>query len=292
MPEQGISDAEIFRKLEKAYSKDSTRRIGAIYDAEEPHTRWVVTNFKGFVEYFEEAYSFFIEATHSINYLPKNGWPWKRNLQSIYFGAATYPLWKAFTLALDGFYDEASTIARTEYELLIKIVYCSCYPRDEDAFATYAKPEKGKREFNLTNFVKDELRVDWDFLYGIQSAASHGKLYITKIIKDLRETGKHSPIGLRFESDERYLSIPINQLTFLIWAYIKLLFVIFPDIHPDKDRSAKLRERAEKFDDALGAIVKTMPNKVAQVGREFDKVIDVVKEAEAEKDWGEVAKRT
>lgn len=154
-----ISINEVKKRLEKVYSKEPSKKIGIIYDYEKNHRLLVANKFGPFTKYFEDSFDFLLDAIYSINYLPKKNWSWKKNLQYLYFASATKPLFKAFTLTLDGFYDEASAIIRTPYEVLIKIIFCSCYPTD--FWITYANPAKGQRTFNLSNFLQNDLKVDW-----------------------------------------------------------------------------------------------------------------------------------
>lgn len=275
---------EIKKKLSKIYTKEPSNKISIIHDYERAHRLWMVNNFGPFVKYFEDSYDFYLDLVYSLNYVPKKGWAWKKNLQYLYFGTATRSLFKAFTVLLDGFYDDSISIARTAYELFVKIIFCSCYPND--VWCTYAKAPKGQRQFNLTNFLKHDLKVDWDFLYELTSGASHGKLYLTRILSNMRANrGGNEPIGLWLKIDQKLISIPVNQLTFLIWGYIRLLTVIFPIVYPDGERNQTLMRKSKDFDDALGTIVKTMPNKMKQVGLDFEKVIKIVQIAEAGGSW-------
>lgn len=48
-------------------------------------------------------------------------------------------------------------------------------------------PKKNKRVFNLTNFLKYDLKLKSDFLYRLPSGVAHGKLYLARILTALRE---------------------------------------------------------------------------------------------------------
>ncbi len=261
--------------LKKINSQPPSPVITGIYKYQEEHITWLTKNYWGFTKYFEESYDFFVNLVSSVNFINKDKWKWNLKLPYIYLGNSTYPLFKSFTLLSEGFYDESLALSRVSYELLIKSLFCILHP--DDAFATYQKPEKGKLVYNLTNFVKDDLKVDWEFLYRLSSASSHGKLYFTKIISDSREKGKHQNIGLQLRLDEKSAQINMNYLTFLIWTHIYLFTVIFDDIVPTRKINSAVKKEANDYIKILGNIVKGTPNSFSGVGIDFERIIKKVK---------------
>ncbi|OGM10612.1 hypothetical protein A2Z67_05305 [Candidatus Woesebacteria bacterium RBG_13_36_22] len=269
--------------IKELKSKPASEIISGIYKYQDEHNRWFLNSRGGFVSYFEPSYDFYVSLVSSLNYVDKKGWGWSKNLPFIYLGNSTYPLFKAYTLSLEGFYDESLILSREALELLIKSIFCICYRKD--CFATYSKPEKGKRAFNLTNFLDDDLKIKSDFLYRLPSAGSHGQLYITRILHALKQGKKHDKIGLTLKLDTQMVSASINYLTFLIWAHIYLLTVVFNELAPGKEINNKVRKDAQFYIKTLGHIVKSTPKGFSKIGEDFEKIIKIVEVAIEGKDW-------
>lgn len=271
---------ELIKELQ---NKPASEIILSIYKYQDEHLRWFLNNRGGFVKYFEPSYDFYVSLISSLNYVEKKRWKWWKSLAFIYLGNSTYPLFKAHTLVMEGFYDESLTVCRESLELLIKSLFCICYP--EDCFATYSKPKKGRRKFNATNFLTDNLKLKADFLYRLPSASSHGQLYVTKILSALKEGRKHDLIGLSLKLDTIMVNAPVNYLTFLIWAHIYLLTVLFKNLAPKNNVDKKVRKQAKFYIKTLGHIVKRTPKGFSELGEEFEKVIKIVKVASSGKNW-------
>lgn len=265
------------------WNKPPSREIAGIYKFQDEHIFWFTKKYSGYTKYFEEAFEFYIGIISSLNYVKKKDWKWSKNLPFIYLGNTTYPLFKAYTLCLEGFYEESITLTRVVFELLIKSIFCACYP--DDCFATFNKSEKGKKAFNLTNFLETDLKLDWKFLYSLSSGSSHGKLYFTRIITQLKENTKHDLIGLQLKVDEKLASICINYSTFLLWSLIYFLKTYFDELSPNAEKNILAIQESQKFIDTLGHVVKNTPNSFKKIGIDFEKVIRILKVAKVKGDW-------
>lgn len=268
------------------WNKKPSTEISGIYKYQDSHSIWFLNKYAGYVKYFEHAFEFYIEIISSLNYVKKNDWKWSQSLPYIYLGNSTYPMFKAYTLALEGFYEESITLSRVAFELLIKSIFCVCYP--DDAFATFQKPEKIKRTFNLTNFIETDLKVDWKFLYALTSGTTHGKLYFARIGAQLQKKIPHDLIGLQLKADEKFASICINYSTFLLWGSIYFLNSYFDELTPDFNKNKEAKKEAEKYIVALGHIVKSTPNRFKKVGEEFEKVIKIINSVKFNQDWKKI----
>lgn len=83
---------------------------------------------------------------------------------------------KTFYSALDrltkGYYEDSITLTRGLYETFVRTLFISCHP--DDAYnALIFKPPKGERAFNLTNFLRNELGLEWETKYGVMSTFAH-----------------------------------------------------------------------------------------------------------------------
>lgn len=274
---------KIDKLIDELKNKPPSEAIKSIYKYQDDHILWFKLNKGGFVQYFEPSYDIYVTLIKSLNFVEKKGWQWWKSLSFIYMGNSTYPLFKAYTLVQEGFYDESLVVCREALELLIKSIFCICYP--EDCFATYSKPKKGKRTFNLTNFLKDDLKVKSDFLYRLPSGSAHGQLYLTRILSDTRQGKKHDPIGLLLRLDETRVNASTNYLTFLIWAHIYILTILFKELSIEEKIDKKAKKEARFYIKTLGHIVKTTPKGFTEVGEEFEKIITIVEASIENKDW-------
>lgn len=267
-------DPEAVEKMNNIKKRPPSSIVRDIYKYQEKHTAWFLTTYGGFAKYFEESYDFYVQLLDSLNYVDKGKWGWPKNLIYIYLANSSYSLFKSYTNLLDGFYGESVSLSRVSYELLIKSIFIVYYP--DDCWATYSKPGKGSRAFNVTNFLRHDLKVDWEYLYRLTSGTAHGKAYFTALMQQLEEKKKHEKIGLQLQNNTQMCEVSINLLTFLIWASMYLLVTMFDPLAPDEGSNKKVLSEANDYIFALGDTVKTMPNSFSIVHNDFQKIISQV----------------
>src|SRR5438874_1962444 len=79
----------------------------------------------------------------------------------------------------------------------------------------HVKPQKGQVTVNATNFPRDQLKVDWDFIYKTHSIVSHN------VIDTMKRLGQPQTfVGLELHCDEKALKMALNSLTFTLWTLL------------------------------------------------------------------------
>src|SRR5207244_12566087 len=117
-------------------------------------------------------------------------------------------------------------LTRSVYETFLRIVFISCFPADWTT--TVFKPSPGQVKFNATNFPRDQLRVDWDFIYQTHSVVSHNQF---DVMRRLGET--QTFVGFELRCDEKALSRAVNSLAFTLWALLHVCRILFFELAPD-----------------------------------------------------------
>ncbi len=177
----------------------------------------------------EHALEWLSHCMHGINGLNKSSWPAHRQMQIAFLPGALKALYRGFDNWHEGFYDEAGVAMRSAFEALFKIVFLSCYPKDHLAVLVRKLP-KGHRRFNLTEFMRNDLNIDWLFLWQLNSGMIHGNMHrALKHVVNAVDKKDHL-VSLGFAYDDEAITIPMNQSTFLSWCYLRLLKVLFPDL--------------------------------------------------------------
>lgn len=274
---------EIGKLIKETQTDEPAKTTLDIYNYIERHKIAVVRNFKGYVKYFEDYFDVLNTAISSLNYLPKENWPQYKGIQYLMFPEALKTLHRAFEDVVAGYYDEAVMLLRSVYETYIKMVFIACYPEDYEAIF---RDRKGKRNFNLTNFVKNNLHLDWEFIYRFMSYASHSKMHLIleKLVKLSKKEDK-SPIRLEYKYDKDAISRPINLSTFLLYALFNTMLVTFKDDFDNSKIDRNYIIRMVKIDKALRGILESLPNKFSSIVKDIDRIDIILERAKQGKDW-------
>ena len=138
---------------------------------------------------FKEQFRLFFELVNSIviglNYIDKSDWPPHRTIQFLFLVNNLRSLHNTTYTLLRGHWEDSMTIMRTCLEAMIRVVWISCYPNRLDAGVI---PQKdGGREFNYTQFVKNDLLLKWDD-YKMMSLKAHGNQIA--VVQDMLKLNK------------------------------------------------------------------------------------------------------
>ena len=193
------------------------------------------------------------------------------------------PLFSGFERSVSGFYDEGLILFRACYEAIIKVYFISFYPSDYEAVLVRKLP-KGKRQFNLSNFVDTDLKVDWDFIYRLLSRYTHGNTAKTLLeLLDLSRNGQTEPISFELMYNEDRFSTTMNMCNFIVWNYLKVFQELL--VKPvESSFDPKLLKNLSDTEKVFGAMIKLTPNK--KFANTYDEVIQIFnKIAEREKSY-------
>ena len=243
----------------------------------------MVRNFKGYVKYFEDYFDVLNNAISSLNFVPKENWSQYKSLQYLMFPETLKTLHRTFEDTVAGYYEEAVILLRTVYETYIKMIFIACYPED---FEAIFRNRKQKRNFNLTNFVKDDLHFDWEFIYRFMSYASHSKIHLIleRLIKLSKKEDKN-PIRLEYKYDKDAISRPMNLSTFLLYVLLNIMLVTFKDDLENSKIDRNHIIRIVKIDKVLRGILESLPNKFSSIVKDIDRIDIILECAKQGKDW-------
>ena len=274
---------EIQKLLNETQNDTPAKTTQDIYQYINKHQSLVVKEFSGYVKYFEDYFDVLNIVISSLNYLPKETWPHYKGLQYLMFPETLKTLHRAFEDIVAGYYDEAVMLLRSVYETYVKMIFIACYPEDYEAVF---RDRKGKRNFNCTNFVKDELRFDWEFIYRFMSYASHSKMHLilAELIK-LSKKEEKNPIRLEYKYDKDAISRPMNLSTFLLYALFNLMMVTFKDDIDNSTIDKKDIARMIKIDKALKGVLESLPNSLSSITKDIDKIDTILSSVKHGKGW-------
>jgi hypothetical protein len=210
-----------------------------------------------FMEQYEMLYSSLVGLTHAINYYDKSSWPKHRALQFTLAAHAQKQLYSSYSLLQQGFYEDSISIIRNAYETFLRILFISC--NQEYSWNVFSNKEGGPK-FNATNFVKDELKLDWP-TYNLMSAFAHSnKVDVLEDIIQITKEAQKKPISLTLKYDEERVGVAINYLQFLMLVFLKLLNEVFvADYSNHKEQEAIKAEldKAKEYADLWMQVMET-----------------------------------
>lgn len=281
MNKSKITKTEAEKLISKMYKYTGTpsRVVLDIKNFEDFHTRLMLREFGRYIGHFKHGFDLLVNVVILINYLDKKSWPKHRTLQFLLLKNNLNPLYSAFDRLVKGFYFDATILLRTTYEAFIKILFISYFPNDPYV-ALVSKTPRGQLQFNLTNFLKDHLKVDWGFIYNISSSFSHSYNFQTlSEAAQIHKQGQKGVICFELKYDEKAMSIPLNFSLFLLWCLIKTSMLLF--VNP-KDKKVKpdFYTKLTTTEKAFGAMIKTMPNKWATTFDDVERILKEVKTKE------------
>lgn len=279
--------SEELEQLIEETQRDSPAKTSMdIYTYIEKHKEFVVNRFGGYLKYFEDYFDVLNDIINRLNFAPKKLWPQYKSVMYLMFPETMKTLHRAFEDIVAGYYDEAMILLRSVYETYIKMIFIACYPDDYEAIF---KDRKNKRNFNLTNFLKDDLNLDWGFIYRIMSYVAHSKIHIVlaRLIK-LSKKEDRNPIRLEYGYNEEAISRPINISTFLLCGLFNMMLTIFKGDFKDSQIDQNYSIRIVKIDKVLRKTLERFSNKFKSIVKDIDKVDMIFEEIKSGRNWKKV----
>lgn len=232
-----MSDATDLKKIQEEFDQlcnvvFPSDVLDGVYGAETTHKKLVLAGYPRVVEQFELIYHCLVLFIRSINHIEKGNWPGHRPVQFLLLTHNLRSLFSAFQCLRRGSYVDALSLLRTCFEALVKVVYISCNSDFAvqiaiDGAIPSMKPGKGAARFNLTSFVRDHLKLDWN-TYRLLSYATHSnQLIVGPAILDLSRYGQVEPIMEIYDFDESMFSVVVNNLFFVSLFFMKVSKQLF-----------------------------------------------------------------
>lgn len=208
---------DILNRLDKICQEQSSEIVERIINFENIHANKNLTDFGRFIRQFDVYYSYLVKLDYLINFENKKTWPPERGVQWLTFHHNLKPIYSSFNRLIRGFYEDSLILVRPSYEAFIKVVWMSCYSeRPYDAI------DPSSHRFNLTNFVKQELKLDWAE-YSILSAMTHS--HWLNIFDHIRKNPKI--VELDLNKNQGLLEIGISYISFVVYVYLKFYLDFF-----------------------------------------------------------------
>lgn len=238
----------------------------------------------------EVEYSALVRLTDSLNFLDRSSWPAHRPMQ---FALVAYSL-KTFQSVLDrlrtGFYEDAVTLLRVLYETFLRVAFVSCH-RDDPWGALVRKPAPGTPDFQVTNFVRDVLRLDWETNYAIMSVFAHsnGLLVLEAIQRAADRQGQPERFGPSIELEPRLAELVAPFVQFVLLGNLRLLVRWRADLAAsDSDPVVEAAHDSERL---LTFGLDSHPKEYwRQVSRDLDYLMELVQVADVGGDWRALAR--
>jgi len=258
-----------------------SKLIKRVQELEQSHLYMVSKEYGRFVNQFGLFFDVINEIMLGANYIPKEDWPKHRSLQYILINHNIKFLYSSFDQLTKGFWENSFVLSRPAYEAFIRVLYVSLHPEDSD---TAFVEQKGKRKFNVTNFIRDELNVDWND-YKFYSVVSHSNKY--KVLRDyvqIVKDGQKEPIVIKHKFEELEFEMGLNLLVFLCVVYLRMSIKLIATSY-NESLPESLVQKAGKLADLWQNMMKTHTKRYwPQVANDIDKVFDKIISAEKIKD--------
>jgi hypothetical protein len=254
-------------------------------ELERQHFGEFSTEYGRFVGQFEIQFSALASVVDQLNFVDKSAWPQHRPLQYV---LVAYNL-RSFVSALDrlarGYYEDCFAITRGLYETFVRLMWMSCH--SEQAFvAVVRNAPAGLPQFNVTNFLRDQLKLEWGSQYSVLSAFAHSNSY--GVLQAMQRNARREDeperfgLGLAFRRDLAEAAIPLLQFVLLT----HLRFVIERLVgHAELPRPevSVLAAEAAGF---LMYVTASQPNRSwRQVASDLDRLFAMLAVADAGGDW-------
>ena len=248
---------------------------------------------------FRGQFRLFFELANKIilglNYIDKSKWPENRPIQFLFIVNNLRAIHTSTGILLRNNWEESMSVMRAPLEAFFRIVWISANP--SRVSAGVAKQKDGGKEFNLTNFIQDDLKLDWKD-YQMMSMKAHSN-YIS-VIQDhlsLNEGTYEYPIMLKLKEDKVMFEVCVNYIIFLEILYLKYLVeVLVTDTH-EEHLSEELISDARDYVRLKQEMLKTHPKDYwPSVADDIDDIIELIKRCDAGEEfkniWQNIRERT
>lgn len=216
-------DENIFIMLKyDKWEENECKRLSSYIIAHKKKTNAIVGRW--FIKHFEVWYDMLLYWLENINYQDKKHRPYHRFVQWITLKNNMPTLFSAFRLLTDWFYSDAFTMIRSLYESIFRIFFLSYYPESREA--TLYKPSNGWKKFNLTNFERDDLWVDWWYSFLSLKGHSNSAQTIEEIV-DIAKNWQTGLITMELWWDVNVFSQVMNRINFVLRNYLYFLKEFF-----------------------------------------------------------------
>lgn len=239
-----------------------------------------------FADQFKTFFDLSNQIILGINYINKDSWPKHRALQFLFVIHNLRVLYSATDRLLKGHWEDSLVLMRVNLEALVRIIWISCHPSRLDASVTKTK-DKGK-QFNFTNFTRDELKLKWHD-YQFMSPLSHGATIL--VLMDwlaIYKKEKQYPLQLERKFDKIYFELCANTIDFLEVAYLMFLTEVFATGVNDSYLPQSLIEEARQYTKLKQETMRSHPREYwPQVAKDLEDLMKLIQACDNGGDYKE-----
>lgn len=259
--------------------------LGSSIQSREGNHHYLVTHGAHTYGRFESQFGTFFDIINKIllgiNYIKKDKWPNHRVLQYLMIQNNLISLRNSVELALNGYYSDSLILARVNLEALVRCLWMSCHPENCNSGVIKIK---GKKEFNYTNFISIDLKLDWKD-YGFWSPSVHANQ--VAVVNDwikISKKEKDYPICLELKFDKKMIEICINSIVFLELFNLKFVVEILVTGSDEKNLPMELIEEAKEYILCYEKTIRSHPKKYwPKIPDDLIDLMALIKELDAEK---------
>lgn len=218
-----------------------------LIDDERSHFARFNEDYGRYVGQFEVEFQALAKLIDDLNFVERSAWPDHRHVQYVLAAYNARTFYSALDRLVRGYYQDCFALTRGLYETFARMVFVSCY-RESAYNVLMSKPPKGERRFNLTNFLRDDLRLAWDTKYEIFSVFAHSNSF--RVLEALKRAvdreGEPERFGVRIEYEPAMIEAAAPLLQFVLACHIRFAVERFADVDPPI--------APERFKDATDAL--------------------------------------
>jgi len=252
-----------------------------VLDWQSNHQTRFRDKYGGFITYVEFGVDRLVKLIHALNYVNKSDYPPQRALQLLLLVNNTGTLVSAFECLKSGFYVDSLILSRANFEAIIRIMFCSYYPKDADS-TLLQKTQDGKPRFNVTNFLRDNLKLDWTDFYRLLSSFGHSNIFSVLLdYGEIAREGQKKPLSFSLSVDTKKIEIAINFINFHLWNFCRFTRQFLLTNRKDKMDEQLVKEFIET-EEMLGLILDGTPNTMPLRYKEAVKTYDMLLQKERE----------
>ena len=262
-----------------------TKVVPLLLGHEREHFELFNQDYGRFVSQFEVQYSALAEIIDQINFVERSSWPDHRSLQYVLVAYNVKTFYSALDRLVRGYYEDSITLIRGLYETFVRTLFVSCHP--DDAYsALIFNPPKGVKRFNLTNFLRDELHLEWETKYGVMSTFAHSNSYqvLTALERATQGIGEPERFGISFEYNTALAEAAIPFLQFVLLAHLRFSMERFIGAITCPDQRG-LSTATGSVDLLTYGLVNHPKEYWRTVARDLDVLFEMLEIADRREDW-------
>ena len=251
---------------------------------EAEHAQLVATSYGRLLDQLEVEFAAHAAALDLVNYTDRTTWPGHRSVQHMLLSANAKSFHTSIDLLRRGHYEDCLALTRGLYETFARALFISCYP--DTTRSTLAPAPKGTRAFKLTNFLRDDLKLQWSSQYSIMSTFAHSRAFqvVQAWERTATRTGDPERFGVTHGFDPALFELAAPFLQFVLFAHLR--FTTDQLVGGSDVSDPEALRTAHEARDLLSFGLETHPKPYwQQVRSDLDDVFAVVDTADQGGDW-------